>query len=159
VPLSLALSCLILSILASSPATHFHSATGLDPSGSRGRDSLFNAHPEYISLGDLNPGHSRRVSFSVRNTQPVPVRIDRLETSCHCLTISPSSIHVGPGESQALLARYEASEEDGFSGALSVEVVGYQNGNVAFKSYVHLQVLPSHAQRLKNPARHEIALR
>ena len=69
-----------------------------------------------------------------------PVSIERIETSCPCLTITPGSFRIGPGEKKGAAVEFDPSAEPDFRGGLSIDVTGYAAGGVAFHTLVRLEV-------------------
>jgi len=78
---------------------------------------------------------------SLRNPQSEPVYLERIDTSCSCVKVTPASIQIGSGEMKNLLVRFDSSAEPNFRGGLSVEITGFGKGErVVFRSQVNLEV-------------------
>ncbi len=71
-----------------------------------------------------------------------PILVQRIETSCPCLTIEPRSLTVGSGEKQVLGLAFDPSGDLDFRGGLAIEVTGFAGGAVAFQTLVKLEVEP-----------------
>lgn len=99
--------------------------------------------PTSISLGVLNPGQAAQAMFTLRNPTAGPVDVARLETSCHCLRVTPRSFRIGPGEPCSLRAAFDPAHEPDFQGVLAVIVTGREtDGDVVFRTVVKLDVRP-----------------
>ena len=97
--------------------------------------------PNPLLLGTLSPGHATVGKFFLHNPGRVSITIERIVTSCPCLTINPAPIEVGPGLSTALIVRFDPAEDRDFRGGLSIEVAGFEtNGKVVFRTRVSLKV-------------------
>ena len=101
-----------------------------------------------ISLGVLAPGRSVCTSASIRNPRSVPIIVDRVETSCECVRVSPRSMHIEPGQAAELTIMFDPSEAPEFRGDLGVEVVGWnESARAAFRAVVSLEVRAVTANR------------
>lgn len=97
--------------------------------------------PDPIALGTLAPGESARSTVTLRNPTSEAVSVERIETSCPCILVSPTSIVVGSGESSALTIEFDPTDEPEFRGGLSVNVVGKEaTGRVALRGRVEVEV-------------------
>lgn len=104
--------------------------------------------PDPIALGILAPGQSARAEVMLRNETAEAVSVERVETSCACIRVSPTSIEVGAGESAVLTIAFDPTDEPGFRGGLSVDVVGKEvSGRVALRSRVNLEVRRASASK------------
>ncbi|MGC8643870.1 MAG: DUF1573 domain-containing protein [Isosphaeraceae bacterium] len=87
-------------------------------------------------------GHDRtaRVSLALKNQSARPLAVERIETSCPCLTVGPMAVRVEPGRVVQLTAVLDPSEEPDFRGPLSVSVVGRGGGRYLFRTWVDVEV-------------------
>jgi hypothetical protein len=106
-------------------------------------DTLFplESSPNPLLLGSLRPGHAASGEISLRNPAREPITIERIETSCPCLSIAPALLEIGPGRSATLIVRFNPAEDPDFRGSLSIEVTGLgTDGAVVFRTHVRLTV-------------------
>ncbi len=66
--------------------------------------------------------------------------MQRIETSCPCLTTTPGPIWIGRGECKVLAVEFDPSQESDFRGSLAIDVTGYDGDAVAFHTLVELEV-------------------
>jgi Protein of unknown function (DUF1573) len=97
-------------------------------------------NPDPVSLGVIDRGQKAKAAFTLVNHGSQPVAIERIETSCPCLTTTPGSIRVSPGERMVLAVEFDPSAEPDFRGGLSIDVTGYSGDRVAFHTLVNLDV-------------------
>jgi hypothetical protein len=95
--------------------------------------------PNPIDLGVLGDGQVARATVCVTNRGSRLLAVDRVDTSCPCLKVPPGAFQVGPGESKALAIEFDASQESGFAGTLSIEVTGHAAGSVVFRTAAKVQ--------------------
>jgi hypothetical protein len=93
-----------------------------------------------VSLGVVGIGQEARADLTLANPGSQALTIERVETSCSCLTIAPRSIRIAPGESKTLSLEFDPSEEPDFRGGLSIDVTGFAAGGVAFHTRAKLEV-------------------
>lgn len=92
-------------------------------------------------LGAVRPGESVRAEMTLRNPHPAAVTVERVETSCPCVRVTPASLHIEPRESAELGIAFDPTDEPDFRGGLRVEVIGRgEGGDVVFRTHVHLEV-------------------
>ncbi len=104
----------------------------------------FAIDPDPIFFEDLPAGKSAQAPLLVRNTQALPLTLNRIETSCSCVGAWPVPIEIGPGESKTLSVTFDSPSEPDFEGGLSVEITGYlADGKVAFRTLAKLEIQPS----------------
>ena len=82
------------------------------------------AEPSVLLLGMLKPGDSSEASARIRNTSQVPHSVDRIVTSCPCVSSSASTFSLGSGEDCVITLKFDSREEPEFRGNLTVEVMG-----------------------------------
>lgn len=111
-----------------------------DVSGSSTRTASLRINPTPVSLGVLMKGQKAKSAITLTNHGTSTLMIDSIETSCPCLTTAPSSICLGPGEGKILAVEFDPSDEPEFRGRLSVDITGYANGVVAFRTRANLEV-------------------
>ena len=76
--------------------------------------------PEELDMGRVRPGEFSEKPLTVQNRGDAPLVIERITTSCPCVTVSPLSPEtatVPPGESLDLIVRYTLNEATGDEGA------------------------------------------
>jgi len=100
------------------------------------------AEPSTIELGRLKPGQNASRAISLRNRGSAPVTIERIETSCPCISAKAAPSHVRSGESALLTVNFDASEDPQFRGRLAVECIGLSSsGEPVFRCRVDLSVV------------------
>ena len=99
------------------------------------------AGPEPVMLGTLEPGRKARFEATLTNPRPMPVVVDRFETSCPCIRATAENRVIGPGETTGLTIEFDPSHEPGFRGSLTVEYVGKSpEGLTVVRGRVDLEV-------------------
>jgi hypothetical protein len=112
------------------------------PAGAERRFPLVTS-PAPINFEILEPGESAQTSLLVRNTQSVPLTLERIETSCSCIAIGPVPIEIGPGKQATLTVTFDPSPDPDFEGGLSVQISGYlSDGTIAFRTQAKADILP-----------------
>ena len=92
------------------------------------------AEPPVLLLGDLDAGQAARGSITLRNPHAEAIEVVRVETSCPCTRVSPSTFQIDPGGSVPLGIEFDSLEEPEFRGTLLVEVTGQgATGGVLFR--------------------------
>lgn len=103
--------------------------------------SLILASPGKPTLGVLRPGQVAETEISLRSVGTGAVRIAKFVASCPCVTISPGSVEIPPGESAVLKVKFDPSAEPAFRGELAVEVAGMRSDETpAFRCTLNLAV-------------------
>ena len=110
--------------------------------GKRGQSAYpLENKPELVLLGTLAAGQHAEATITLLNPSRDAVQIDRVETSCPCLSAEPTKFKVGPGESAEVRLAFDPSQEPDFRGGLSIEVIGYgAMAKIAFRTRVNLDV-------------------
>ena len=91
--------------------------------------------PDPVSLGSLIAGQHANARITLRNSTPRPVEIQRVETSCPCLCVEPTSLNIGAGEVEEVMVAFDPSEAPDFRGGLAIDVVGYgSTGEIVFRT-------------------------
>jgi hypothetical protein len=112
------------------------------------RDFPLEVGPDAIALRVQQGQGPAGTSVPVRNSQAVPLTLERIETSCPCIGVSGLPVRLEPDETVDLKLAFDPSHEPEFAGALLVRVTGYLAENrVAFETKVRLQVDPEGADR------------
>jgi Protein of unknown function (DUF1573) len=89
----------------------------------------------------LDRGQKARVAFTIVNHGSQPAEIQRIETSCPCLTATPGKFLIVPGEERILGVEFDASAEPDFRGGLSIEVIGRGTaGETVFETRANVEV-------------------
>lgn len=97
--------------------------------------------PDPVVLGTISAHQPATTSIRVKNLRTVPVILERIETSCPCITLGDIPAHLEPDAPTDLRVAFDPSYEPDFVGALAVSVVGYlADGEVGFRTMVKLEV-------------------
>lgn len=97
--------------------------------------------PESPSLGTLIVGQHAEARIALRSRTSRPLEVHRVETSCPCLRVEPTSFKVAPGGSAEVDLAFDPSQEPEFRGRLSIDVAGYGLGDeIIFRTRVHFEV-------------------
>ena len=98
--------------------------------------------PDPLSLGTLRPGVSAKGMLTLRNSGAEPITVERIDTSCPCVTLSPIPLVVPSNASATLTVAYDANDDPRFRGGLEVDVIGRSEaGKELFKTVIRLSVL------------------
>jgi hypothetical protein len=137
----LAISLVVILSLAvphsSKPNDTLAHAKPASPAGSR---FLLDCYPDPVSLGVLSSGQKSRTDFTLVNRTSQPLTIERIETSCPCLTTALASTSIGPGEKKVLSLEFDSSAEPDFHGGLSMDVTGFSSGVMAFHLLADVEI-------------------
>jgi Protein of unknown function (DUF1573) len=117
------------------------------------------AEPDTVDLGRLAPGQNSSRGILLVNRASAPVTVDRIETSCPCISAKSNSPLVQVGQSALLTVNYDGAEDPQFRGTLAVECTGLSSGgDPLFRIRVDLSVVSSpivtDAASLTNPRDH-----
>lgn len=123
----------------------------LNSASSASADSPLEISPNPISLGAVLTSKKAKASFTLANHWSQIVAVERIETSCPCLTISPESFHIQPGERKSIAVEFDPSTEPDFQGGLSIEITGYAVGSVVFHTLVKVEVLSKARVNIEPP--------
>jgi hypothetical protein len=103
---------------------------------------VLGVEPSIIKLGNLVPGQDSSRVVLVRNRTSAPVTIDRLETSCPCISAKATPSRVESGGLALVTVKYDSAEDPEFTGTLAVECSGLSSsGELLFRFRVDLTVL------------------
>ncbi len=97
--------------------------------------------PDRLSLGVVAAGQRAKATLNVTNLGRDSVVVDRIETGCPCLTVTPSSIRLMPGETGALAVDFDPAAEPDFRGGLVIDITGYSGGKAVFRTQTRLRVI------------------
>jgi hypothetical protein len=112
-----------------------HSVVTVDPVG-------VILDPDPINLGVLKPGQSVEVTLTLQNPRSAEaLTVERVETSCSCVSVSPLPTRLESGESDSLAVKFDASKEPDFRGRLSVKLTGLgANESTLFETRLNVEV-------------------
>jgi hypothetical protein len=97
--------------------------------------------PDPVVLGAIPAHQTAQISIGVENLRTVPVILERVETSCPCITVGDLPASLEPEGATDLRVTFDPTHEPDFVGALAVQVVGYlSDGQVGFRTRVKLEV-------------------
>jgi Protein of unknown function (DUF1573) len=97
--------------------------------------------PEYPSLGTSVCGRQLAGEIRLSNAGPKSVLVNRVETSCPCLTAKSVPLEIDPGKSAVLALQFDPREDPGFRGRLAISVNGYTvQDEIAFDTRVRVEV-------------------
>lgn len=92
-------------------------------------------------LGSIPPGQRAEGTLTLLNPHGEALTVDRVETSCPCVLVSPLPLGVDAGQSATLSVVFDASHDPAFRGALAIELVGRASeGSALFRSHISLTV-------------------
>ena len=115
--------------------------TGCDPSpaacSTRAQSPIVEA-PSTIALGDTEVGRILNARLELRC--PEPLTIDRVESSCPCVRVTPTVASLEPGVIATLDVAFDPSEDPDFHGSLSVRLEGYSGRRLAFTTRAKIHV-------------------
>ena len=147
VAFSAALGLVAVSIVVLGSSTQNRTPPLLNSRGSAGLEFPLEIGHDPVDLGILLQRESSQATLRLRNTQKDSLTLERIETSCPCLAITPLPVVVAPGESKGLTARLDLSSEPDFHGALQIDVTGQDaGGQCLFKTHVDAKVRPKPEQ-------------
>ena len=96
--------------------------------------TLLSATPDELDFGTLARGSRQEFTFQLHNSGEESVTIETVRTSCDCLRIVPSTMHIEPGETASVTAVVDFADDPHFAGRLKLEAVGKGASNS--KSFV-----------------------
>lgn len=97
--------------------------------------------PDRLSLGIVAADKKSQGILRVTNHGKDSAAVNRIETSCPCLTVTPSSMRLAPGETNTLTVAFDPSAEPDFRGGLAIDVTGYDGGGPVFRTRTTLTVV------------------
>ncbi len=96
-----------------------------------------------IDFGIVPQGQERRHYVELKNTAGQPIEIERFETGCDCLRMSPAASHLDSGETAMMCLRLDLTAAREFVGTLMTQVAGMdREGKTVFSLSVHVDVRP-----------------
>jgi hypothetical protein len=126
---------------AGDPVASAEFAPPLDTSQSI-RIGLLEVSPDPVDLGTLRAGRSARAAIALRNTTGRTIVVDRIESSCDCLSLPALPLEVRPGSRAEFPVVFDSSHEAGFAGELGILVRGFDSGNtLVFRTQVRCEVV------------------
>jgi Protein of unknown function (DUF1573) len=81
--------------------------------------------PDPVEFGVVDEGQVSNAVLSLTNRGSRELVIDRVETSCPCLTITPGRLRIAPSERKVVAVVFDPSGEPDFHGRLSIDISGY----------------------------------
>ncbi|MGC8642478.1 MAG: DUF1573 domain-containing protein [Isosphaeraceae bacterium] len=97
--------------------------------------------PDPIDFGVIRWARVPRAPLSLRNVRSDPLTIDRIETSCECVSVAPVPVEIGPRQTRVVSVSFDPSSEPGFEGGLAVRLTAYlSGGEVAFRTTVNARL-------------------
>jgi len=112
----------------------------LNPTSSENRHFPLEISPDPIDLDVVHEGEGIERPLSLRNTRDDALTLERVETSCACVRVSPIPVEVGPRQTKVLSVGFNSSSDPDFEGKLSVHLTGYlSGGEIAFRTEVRLR--------------------
>ena len=93
-----------------------------------------------MDFGVIGWGETIERSLSVRNMRTDSLTLERVETSCPCVSVSALPVRIGLGEAAILRVRFDPTSDPDFEGPLSAQVTGFlASGEIAFRTEVRLR--------------------
>ena len=97
--------------------------------------------PASVAIGVVEPGCVGRAEIVIANPGGSAVAVERIESSCECLSVDPPSLRLGPGESRVLRVVFDSSREPDFVGELGIDVTArVASGTISFRTMVDVEV-------------------
>jgi len=96
----------------------------------------------------VRSGQTATAVVALINRTSDAITIERIDTSCPCLAVTPGSFRIDSGERLALNLKFDSSTEPEFRGRLSIEVTGYAANGAAFQTRVKLEVSVGPVERV-----------
>jgi len=137
IPIVIGLGTFALSPLRSSSP---QPSRPLETANSASRRFPLAISPDPVCLGVIGRGESGETTLSVLNTDDKALMIDRIVTSCPCISVGDVPVILRPGEPQNLKIIYNLSEDPNFEGQLAVLITCYlSDGKIGFKTTINLE--------------------
>ena len=96
--------------------------------------------PDPLEFSVLGDGEATEKVVSIRNTGNDPLTLERVETSCPCISVSGVPLEVGPHESGALTVTFHRSLDQDPEFRVSVQLTGYLTmGQTGFRVELRLR--------------------
>ena len=113
-------------LLALPGCTWSEPAPGVTPSSPRVTVCLGGGStaPAVLDLGIVEPGVAAYGQLTIRNQERMPVIVNRMKSSCPCISGSPLPRSVAPGETAVIKIAFDPSGEPDFRGNLGVILSG-----------------------------------
>ncbi len=128
----------LFALLGSSPANHTPPPSPLTRLASQ--HFSLEISPDPVDLGVVGGVESLERTVSLRNAQSGSLTLERVETSCPCVSVSALPLRIGRGEAGTLRVRFDPSSDPDFEGPLCVQLTGFlAGGEIAFRTEVRLR--------------------
>jgi hypothetical protein len=108
-------------VFSASQFLGFAAGQRTEPLAGDGRDDR-GLHIDSLDLGVVETGGKRTAITWLRNTSAQPVALQRIVTSCDCLSVEIANRELAPGEAVPVRIDFDDSKDPGFTGSLSVEI-------------------------------------
>lgn len=97
--------------------------------------------PDPVTLGTLEAGRAAHATVSLHNPGSEALTLDRVESSCACVRMTPLPVRIDPRRSVDLTVTFDPREEPDFRGAMTVDLTGWDAaGRQVFRTRVELEV-------------------
>jgi len=96
--------------------------------------------PAEMDMGEVMEGHDARATLFLRNTGPLPVHVEKVESSCGCTAVTPDTRELAPGEFTPLHVRVDTTAKRG-AVKKSITVFDSQGGKT--QAWLTLRVKPN----------------
>jgi len=97
--------------------------------------------PDPLDLGVVDSNRRVRGTASLVNPGSLAIKVERIESSCPCVRVSPDTLWVGPGASAELAIEFDPSTDPESRGRLAVVVEGKSESSVpVFHARVLMEV-------------------
>jgi Protein of unknown function (DUF1573) len=141
-------TCAVALLAFGALARNIHPSPGMNSPRSVG-DAFFPVEisPDPVELGVVNEGRVSKAVLSLTNRAARELVIDRLETGCPCLTITPGQLLIAPSETKVVAVEFDPSGDPDFHGRLCIDISGYSKGKRAFHTVAEVEVRNDPASR------------
>ena len=97
--------------------------------------------PESLDLGTLASRAVGRAELQVTNGSTQTIDIERVSTSCPCMTVAPGAFRVGPMQGKTIRVTFYPAAERDFRGQLRVDISGHgSDGEILLRTSVAVTV-------------------
>ncbi len=103
-------------------------------------DRLLVEVPESVVLSGGGSERRKQAKLELKSRQQIPLTIDRVESSCPCVNVTPMPTRVEPYGVATLGVMFDPADEPDFHGSLSVRLTGYSGGRLAFVTRINIDV-------------------
>ena len=110
-------------------------------SGAPGEASPLAISPDPLCLGTLEAGGAATASLTAQNHGREALILERVESSCPCVSVGPVPVQIAAGGSALLAVTVDLAGEPDFRGGLTVDLTGNAtDGATMFHTEVRLMV-------------------